>query len=296
MKNTIPRTDVEHWAVLRTAVRSGSFAKAALEINRSQSSVSYAIAELQKKLNVDLIKTVGRRAVLTKTGERLLMAAIPLIDGLNHLEERASLMASGQTPSLRILCDCLFPRDILFSAITGLQNQHPQTEISVHEFARKPISHFKPESWDVAIGYWDDSGLNATPLVDIALRPIVRADHPIANVTKSELEEQLSTVPRVVIDVEDKVNHDFLLPGQWRVNSLDAAVAAIRSGKCYGHIPAHIVREDLQAGRLIEIPTQSNPRLIPLVLALGRQFDPMPHADTLADLVRAEVAPMLGKI
>lgn len=296
MKNTIPRTDIEHWAVLRAALRSGSFAKAALEINRSQSSVSYAIAELQKKLNVDLIKTVGRRAVLTKTGERLLMAAIPLIDGLNHLEERASLMASGQMPSLRILCDCLFPRDVLFSAITELQNQHPQTEVSVQEFVRKPISYFKPESWNVAIGYWDDSGLNATPLIDIALRPIVRADHPIAQVTRSELEEQLAAIPRVVIDVQDKVNHDFLVPGQWRVNSLDAAIAAIRSGKCYGYVPCHSVKDDLQAGRLVELPATSDLRRIPLVLALGRQFDTMSLAYAFADLVRDEVASVFGQI
>jgi DNA-binding transcriptional LysR family regulator len=40
----VPQTELEQWAVLRTVVEAGTFAKAAEQLNRSQSSVSYASA------------------------------------------------------------------------------------------------------------------------------------------------------------------------------------------------------------------------------------------------------------
>jgi len=50
----IPQTTLEQWSVLRTVVESGSFARAAEQLNRSQSSVSYAMSRLQERLGVPL--------------------------------------------------------------------------------------------------------------------------------------------------------------------------------------------------------------------------------------------------
>lgn len=51
--------------VTRKVVELGSFARAAEETNRSQSSVSYNLALLQERLGVALLAPSGRRAVLT---------------------------------------------------------------------------------------------------------------------------------------------------------------------------------------------------------------------------------------
>jgi len=97
----VPQTELEQWAVLRTVVEAGSFAKAAQQLNRSQSSVSYAIARLQERLGVALLHVDGRRALLTDAGRLLLAEAVPLIDDLERLEHRGKLIAKGQEPDLR---------------------------------------------------------------------------------------------------------------------------------------------------------------------------------------------------
>ena len=70
------KTTLEQWALLEKVVELGSFARAAEETNRSQSSVSYNLALLQERLGVALLAPSGRRAVLTPAGELLLRIAV----------------------------------------------------------------------------------------------------------------------------------------------------------------------------------------------------------------------------
>ena len=71
------KTTLEQWALLEKVVELGSFARAAEETNRSQSSVSYNLALLQERLGVALLAPSGRRAVLTPAGELLLNQVKP---------------------------------------------------------------------------------------------------------------------------------------------------------------------------------------------------------------------------
>jgi DNA-binding transcriptional LysR family regulator len=48
------KTTLEQWALLEKVIELGSFAKAAEETHRSQSSVSYNLALLQERLGVAL--------------------------------------------------------------------------------------------------------------------------------------------------------------------------------------------------------------------------------------------------
>ena len=65
------KTTLEQWALLEKVIALGSFARAAEETHRSQSSVSYNLALLQERLGVTLLTPSGRRAVLTPAGELL---------------------------------------------------------------------------------------------------------------------------------------------------------------------------------------------------------------------------------
>ncbi|HHO9340139.1 LysR family transcriptional regulator, partial [Klebsiella pneumoniae] len=53
------KTTLEQWALLEKVVELGSFARAAEETNRSQSSVSYNLALLQERLGVALLAPSG---------------------------------------------------------------------------------------------------------------------------------------------------------------------------------------------------------------------------------------------
>jgi DNA-binding transcriptional LysR family regulator len=50
--------------------RRGSFAKAAEELNKATSAVSYAVQKLEEQLDIALFQRQGRRSVLTPGGSR----------------------------------------------------------------------------------------------------------------------------------------------------------------------------------------------------------------------------------
>ena len=60
-----PRISLEQWAAFKAVVDEGSFARAAEALNKSQSSVSYAIAKLNEQLPSPVLELYGRIAVLT---------------------------------------------------------------------------------------------------------------------------------------------------------------------------------------------------------------------------------------
>jgi DNA-binding transcriptional LysR family regulator len=59
------RSSIDQWQVLAAVVDAGGFAQAARTLHKSQSAISYTLAQLQESLGVRLLQIEGRRAVLT---------------------------------------------------------------------------------------------------------------------------------------------------------------------------------------------------------------------------------------
>jgi DNA-binding transcriptional LysR family regulator len=120
------KTTLEQWALLEKVVE-GSFARAAEETNRSQSSVSYNLALLQERLGVALLAPSGRRAVLTPAGELLLNQVKPLLQAFAYVETHAATLRNGARTRLDLVVDSIFPRQRLFAILRQFQQRYPQT-------------------------------------------------------------------------------------------------------------------------------------------------------------------------
>ena len=90
-----PRISLEQWQTLCSVVAEGSFARAAEALNKSQSSVSYAIAQLNTHLPQPVLRIEGRRAVLTEAGKVLHRHAQQLIAQAQEAESVARSLAMG---------------------------------------------------------------------------------------------------------------------------------------------------------------------------------------------------------
>ena len=60
--NVTPKITLEQWASLVAVVDEGSYAKAADLLNKSQSTVSYAISRVEEQLGGQVLKISGRKA------------------------------------------------------------------------------------------------------------------------------------------------------------------------------------------------------------------------------------------
>lgn len=293
MSRPLPLTEVEQWAVLRALVEAGSFAKAALQLNRSQSSVSYAIARLQERLGVALLQVEGRRAVLTAAGRLLLAEAISVIEDFERLELRARMIASGEEPRIRLLVDSLCPKKPLFDALATFQAGHPAMEIELSEVVRLGDGEGADERFDLAITVPHVTAGLGHSLAPVRMIAVCSAGHPLQERGGQLTGGILSRYPALVI----QGGHPGALnPGvekglHWRVNTIDAAIEAVRRGLCHGWLPLHLIEDDLTQGRLVQLPLgNGGERLIPIMLSFADEPMAGPLTRAMATVLREKLS------
>ena len=76
---SVARVTLDQWQALIAVVETGTYAKAAHHLHKTQSAVTYAVEKLESLLAVKVFEIKGRKAVLTPTG-----------DLLYHLGDRAA--------------------------------------------------------------------------------------------------------------------------------------------------------------------------------------------------------------
>ena len=88
--------------VLLTAIRTGSFRKAAIELHCTQSAVTQAMNSLENELGCKVLQRNHNGIRLTQEGEELLPLFIEADASLTRLAERAKQTARGKFVPLRI--------------------------------------------------------------------------------------------------------------------------------------------------------------------------------------------------
>src|ERR1700757_5522617 len=74
---------------------AGSFSKAAKQLNRAQSAVTYGIQKLEAQLGIPLFDRAAYRPALTEAGRALLPRARRIAEETNAFRDTARTLASG---------------------------------------------------------------------------------------------------------------------------------------------------------------------------------------------------------
>jgi len=230
------RITLEQWYVLQTVIDSGGFTAAAKQLHRSQSSVSYAIKNLQEQLKTQIIIIEGRKVGLTPLGATLLEDVRPLLKAFNNIETKAKALVSGAPAKVKIEVDSLYPKPLLFAALKRFVALFPHTEIALKEVVRlAPTSGVS--NCDLAIGLPFNGKIMAQKLFDVELIAVAHANHPIHALKKTALSESdLSLYTQVYLHNNyQQTNNVVELPSKrWTVNTVEAAIEAVCSGLCFG--------------------------------------------------------------
>ena len=80
---------------LDTIDRRGSFAKAAEELNKATSAISYAVQKLEEQLDIALLQRLGRRSVLTPAGQLILAEGREILQTTTRLANKAKEVATS---------------------------------------------------------------------------------------------------------------------------------------------------------------------------------------------------------
>jgi len=174
------KTSLSQWRALKAVVDEGGFAKASEALNRSQSSVSYAVSRLEEHLGLALLRLEGRRARLTQAGEILLRAARNLLEEAAEVESLAATLAEGREPELHIAVDEICPPVLLNQLLSEFALMAPGTRIEVREEVLSGAGEaLVLGEVDLSLAPEAPSGFLGEPLLDIAFLPVAHPDHAL---------------------------------------------------------------------------------------------------------------------
>jgi DNA-binding transcriptional LysR family regulator len=255
-------TTLDAWEILQTVVQLGGFAPAAKKLNRSQSTISYAIGRLQEQLGVRLFEVHGRRALLTEAGRVLLVDVEPHLAGFQQLEERARLMASGGASEVRLSVDSIFPDDRLFAALATFSRSFPHVRPKLRQGTfLSADSEFTIHNAQLCVTGLMSRELCVKPVLVIEMIAVAQSGHPLFSVRRKLSSPDLLEYMLVTIEsaASGSVKHQPRLPAQrvLPVGTIDSAIAAVRSGLCFGWLPKYRIQRELDGGEFAALPLVS---------------------------------------
>ncbi len=267
------KTTLEQWSLLEKVIELGSFAKAAEETHRSQSSVSYNLALLQERLGIALLVPEGRRAVLTPAGELLLKQVKPLLKAFAYVETRASTMRNGIRTRLDLVVDSIFPRSHLFAALRQFQHCYPQTQVHLTEAQENVALPAHTEADVMILPRRQDMTGRGEWLMNVDFIAVAHRDHPLFALSTLN-DEALSSWPLIRIAESDSTQQST--SEAWTFSTIDAAIEAVMYQVGYGWLPEERIREQLEAGILKTLPLSHGVRrATPLHLIVKKDLMPL---------------------
>lgn len=262
---------LESLLIIDMIERKGSFAAAAIALDRVPSALTYTIRKLEDELDVLLFDRRGHRATLTTAGRQLVTEGRNLLHAAHHLEQRVKRTATGRETELRLHVSSLIPFDRMIPLIRRFDEEETGTRLR--------ISHgVLSDSWERLIdGHADlivgaahegpeiirTSGRFQTArMTSIEWIFAVPAGHPLASVEGPLTAEHIRAHRAIAVgDNSTKpTNHTVgLLSGQERLTVPDAAakLAAQVAGLGIGHLPRFWAQPWLDDGTLVEKVTQN---------------------------------------
>jgi len=288
---SIPRITLDQWSALAAVVEAGGYAKAAERLHKSQSSVTYAVQQLQSQLGVKAFEIAGRKAVLTPTGDLLYRRARYLLDDAAALEEASKRLSSGWEAEIAIAVEVLFPNPLVLQCLAKLAAESPHTRVEVVE---------------TVIGHQTD--LLSTRRVDLALFPLVPAgfggesvmhmrfllvaspEHPLHRLGRKLTRRDLRRYRHITTresGLERKTPRTIEATERWTFSILTSVIEAVRAGHGFASLPEHKIRDELAEGTLKPLPmAESGERLADLYLIFADREHAGPATQRLAEIIR----------
>ncbi|MEC5216753.1 DNA-binding transcriptional LysR family regulator [Actimicrobium sp. GrIS 1.19] len=260
---------LEALRILDMIDRKGSFAAAAVALDRVPSSLTYTVRKLEDDLDVLLFDRRGHRARLTDAGSELLIEGRHLLRAADQLEQRVKRTATGWEVELRIVVDSMVPFESMLPLIADFSREGSGTRLRFSEEVMngtwEALLHDRA---DLIIGATQDSPEIIRMSGDFQTRPLgsvewmfaVAQGHPLAHQTEPISAAMLQQHRAVAVGDSGRALAAItvgLLSGQdtLTVPSVRAKLLAQVAGLGCGHLPRSLAAPYLASGALNEKQT-----------------------------------------
>lgn len=261
--------------IFLTVADTGSFSKAARQLNRAQSAVTYGIQKLEAQLGIPLFDRTTYRPALTEAGRALLPRARRIAEETNAFRDTARSLASGLEAELTIVLDSMFPMSAVVETLRVFTAKFPTVPPRIYVQSLGAAAELVLDG-TCMIGllplfFSDMAPLKRFPLLTVNLIPVVAPEHPLAALDGPIDTQVLQQHVQLVLTDRSSLTagRDYgVLSGRaWRLADLGAKHSMLLAGLGWGNMPSHLVQNDVARGRLKVIrPVEFDSRVAQLVM------------------------------
>ncbi len=238
----------------------GSFAAAARHLNRTQSAITYAVQKLEQQTGLLLFDRDMYRPSLTRAGHLLLPYAQKVQGDVSEYWRKAAGISQGLEASVTIAVSQFVASDPVIDTLGEFHAQFPtvRVELITQTIQRAEVLDngsadmaIMPEFVPMGSGYIRYS-CGIAPMVAVAapahsLAVQKTALHP------TEMQQHLQIMVSGRVEGRDKRNYALQAPDFWKTDDLNMKKSMILRGVGWGALPDYMVRNDIIAGRLVEL-------------------------------------------
>ena len=292
------KVTLEQWRALLAVVDAGDYARAAELLNKSQSSVSYAIAQLESALGVKVFQLQGRKAVASPAGELLYRRAKLLLEQADRLEKSAGCLSIHVEPLVKIAADIIIPPANVLKCLAIFSESFPDTRVEMFESVLSGTEDaLLQRHVDLAIGGRVPTGFMGEKLVTVVMHGVSSPEHPLQQLGRPINYEDMRQHRQII--VRDSGQYRRRTEGwqeadqRWTVSHIKTSLDAIRMGLGYAWLPDAYTHEDIQAGRLKYLPVEiGSMREVTTYLTFADRDFAGPATRHLAEVLKTELPKM----
>ncbi|WP_298445256.1 LysR family transcriptional regulator [uncultured Ferrimonas sp.] len=285
------KTTLNQWLTLAEIDKAGSIQGAATALNKSHTTLIYAIRKLESQMGVALVQVQGRRAVLTDHGKSLLRRAQAMIEQANALEEAGTQLARGMEAELTVAIDHLCDRDWLYQPLAQFLQHNSTTSVQIVETSlTKTTAMVEQQQADLAIINIPIANHSCDAFGITTMRPVVARSHPLAQVQGLRIDDLAAATQIVVRDLgsnqHSNRNVGWLKSTQRiTVDNFDHAWNTVKLGLGYCRLPQHVINAYSDDSVVVLAVAQASSYQIPLHLTLPKGVKSGPAALQLHQLL-----------
>lgn len=265
-------------SVFVAVAEAESFAKAGRNLGLSPPAVTRAIATLEGKLGIRLLKRTTRVVRLTEAGARYLEDSRRIVAEVDEADESAAGISAAPRGQLQVTSPVIFGKIFIIPVILEYLERHPAVNVNALFLDR--VVNLVDEGIDIAIriGELPDSSLRATPVGTVrrivVAAPIYLQQHGTP-LHPSDLKSHrivastgITPSPDWKFYESDKLISVRVTP-RLTVSSNEGAIAAVREGWGLTRLLSYQVAPHLKNNTLKTILRDYEPPSLPIHVVHG---------------------------
>lgn len=258
----LPNPTLDQLQVFMAVAETGSFSAASRALNRAQSVISYTIANLEAQLEMPLFERSGaRQSKLTDAGTAMLDDARRILSDLEVMRARVKSLKGGLEAEVSVAISVMVPADVMVDVLAEFRDRFPTVSMRLNVGELGAVMDLVTSGQStIGIGgaiLKQDDALVIERIGHSFMMPVASANHPLAAIerplTIADVREQVQLVVTDSTTMTKGRDFNVLSYRRWHVSDVATKHHLIRGGLGWGGLPASIIREDLQRGRLVHL-------------------------------------------